>query len=103
MPKIEEFNMIAVKISFLSLLKDRIGVKELNMDLEDNATINDVFSKLFEKFGEDIKTVLVKKTGELNDQVVIMLNEKNIRSLDDLNTKIQNMDEITLLPAIAGG
>ncbi len=95
--------MIAVKISFLSLLKDRIGVKELNMDLEDNATINDVFSKLFEKFGEDIKTVLVKKTGELNDHVVIMLNEKNIRSLDDLNTKIQNMDEITLLPAIAGG
>jgi molybdopterin synthase sulfur carrier subunit len=95
--------MIAVKISFLSLLKDRIGVEELNMDLEDNATINDVFFKLFEKFGEDIKTVLVKKTGELNDHVVIMLNEKNIRSLDDLNTKIQNKDEITLLPAIAGG
>ncbi len=95
--------MIAVKISFLSLLKDRIGAKELNIDLEDNATVNDVFSKLFEKFGEDIKTVLVKKTGELNDHVVIMLNEKNIRSLDDLNTKIQNKDEITLLPAIAGG
>jgi molybdopterin synthase sulfur carrier subunit len=91
--------MIAVKISFLSLLKDRIGAKELNIDLEDNATVNDVFSKLFEKFGEDIKTVLVKKTGELNDHVVIMLNEKNIRSLDDLNTKINNKDEITLLPA----
>ncbi len=95
--------MIAVKISFLSLLKDRIGVKELNMDLEDNSTINDVFAKLFEKFGEDIKTVLVKKTGALNDHVVIMLNEKNIRSLDELNTKIQNKDEITMLPAIAGG
>ena len=95
--------MIAVKISFLSLLKDRIGVKELNMDLEDNSTINDVFAKLFEKFGEDIKTVLVKKTGDLNDHIVIMLNEKNIRSLDELNTKIQNKDEITMLPAIAGG
>ena len=95
--------MIAVKISFLSLLKDRIGVKELNMDLEDNSTINDVFTKLAEKFGDDIKTVLLKKTGDLNDHVVIMLNEKNIRSLDDLNTKIQNKDEITLLPAIAGG
>jgi hypothetical protein len=47
--------MIAVKISFLSLLKDRIGVEELNMDLEDNATINDVFFKLFEKFGEDME------------------------------------------------
>jgi molybdopterin synthase sulfur carrier subunit len=95
--------MIAVKISFLSLLRDRIGVKELNMDLEDNSTINDVFMKLIEKFGDDIKTVLVKKTGDINDHVVIMLNEKNIRSLDDLNTKIQNKDEITLLPAIAGG
>ena len=95
--------MIAVKISFLSLLKSRIGVKNLNMDLEDESTINDVFAKLFEKYGEDNKNVLVKKTGDLNDHVVIMLNEKNIRSLDDLNTKIQNMDEITLLPAIAGG
>jgi molybdopterin converting factor small subunit len=46
---------------------------------------------------------LIKQTGELNDHVVIMLNEKNIRSLDDLNTKINNKDEITLLPAIAGG
>ena len=94
--------MIAVKVSFLSLLRDRIGVKELNMNLEDNSNLNDVFSELFEKFGDDIKTVLVKKTGELNDQVIIMLNEKNIRSQGDLNTKIQNKDEITLLPAIAG-
>jgi MoaD family protein len=95
--------MIAVKISFLSLLKSRIGVKELNMDLEDESTINDVFTKLFEKYGENIKSVLVKKTGDLNDHVVIMLNEKNIRSLDELNTKIQNNDVIILLPAIAGG
>ena len=95
--------MIAVKISFLSLLKDRIGAKELNMDLEDESTINDVFVKLFEKYGEDIEKVLIKKTGDLNDQVVILLNEKNIRSLDKLDTKIRNNDEIILLPAIAGG
>ncbi len=95
--------MIAVKISFLSLLKDRIGVKELNMDLEDESTINDVFAKLFEKYGEDIEKVLIKKTGDLSDQVVIMLNEKSIRSLDNLDTKIRNNDEIILLPAIAGG
>ncbi len=95
--------MIAVKISFLSLLKDRIGVKELNMNLEDESTINDVFAKLFEKYGEDIEKVLIKKTGDLNDQVVIVLNEKNIRSLDNLDTKIRNNDEIILLPAIAGG
>jgi MoaD family protein len=95
--------MIAVKISFLSLLKSRFGVKELNMNLENDATINDVFAKLFEKYGEDIKSVIVKKSGDLNDHVVIMLNEKNIRSLDELNTKIHNNDEIMLLPAIAGG
>ncbi len=95
--------MIAVKISFLSLLKDRIGAKELNLDLEDESTINDVFTKLFDKFGDDIKNVLLKKTGDLNDQVVIVLNEKNIRSLNELNTKIHDNDEIILLPAIAGG
>ena len=95
--------MITVKISFLSLLKDRFGAKELNMDLEDESTIKNLFSKLFEKYGEDIKKLLIKKTGDLNDQVVIMVNEKNIRSLDNLDTKIHNNDEIIFLPAIAGG
>jgi MoaD family protein len=95
--------MIAVKISFLSLLKNKIGVKELTLDLEDQTTINDVFSKLIERLGKDIETVLFKKPGELNDQVVIMLNEKSLRSQDDLSTKIHHKDEISLLPAIAGG
>ncbi len=95
--------MITAKITFLSLLKDRIGAKELNMALEDQSTIKDLFSKLFEKFGEDMKKILIKNTGDLNDQVVIMINEKNIRSEDNLDTKIHNNDEIIFLPAIAGG
>lgn len=95
--------MITVKISFLSLLKDMIGAKELNMDLENESTIKDLLSKLFEKYGEDVKKLLIKKTGDLNDQVVIMINEKNIRSLDKFDTKIHNNDEIIFLPAIAGG
>lgn len=95
--------MITVKISFLSLLKDRIGTKELDMDLEDESTIKDLFSKLFEKYGEDIKKLLIKKTGDLNDHVFILLNEKNIRSLNKLDTKIHNNDEIIFLPLIAGG
>ena len=95
--------MITVRISFLSLLKDRFGAKELNMDLEDASTIKDLFSKLFEKYGENIKKLLIKKTGDLNDQVVIMVNEKNIRSLDKFDTKIHNNDKIIFLPAIAGG
>jgi len=95
--------MITAKISFLSLLRDRFGAKELNMDLEDESTIKDLFAKLFEKYGEDIEKLLIKKTGDLNDQVVIMVNEKNIRSLDNLDTKIHNNDEIIFLPAIAGG
>ena len=95
--------MITVRISFLSLLKDRFGAKELNMDLEDASTVKDLFSKLFEKYGESIKKLLIKKTGDLNDQVVIMVNEKNIRSLDKFDTKIHNNDKIIFLPAIAGG
>ncbi len=56
--------MITVKISFLSLLKDRFGAKELNMDLEDESTIKDLFSKLFEKYGEDIKKLLINRRSK---------------------------------------
>ncbi|MBY9020274.1 MAG: MoaD/ThiS family protein, partial [Candidatus Lokiarchaeota archaeon] len=35
--------------------------------------------------------------------VIITVNSKDIRTLDELNTEIQLDDEISFIPAIAGG
>ena len=41
--------------------------------------------------------------GELNRFVNVYLNDEDIRSLDNLDTALSAGDEISIVPAIAGG
>ena len=42
-------------------------------------------------------------TGLINKYIILCLNGKDIRTLENLNTVVSHHDEILLLPAIAGG
>ena len=46
---------------------------------------------------------LFKQPGELNRFVNIYVNDEDIRFLDNLNTPIKDGDEVSIVPAIAGG
>ncbi|MEE2777047.1 MAG: ubiquitin-like small modifier protein 1 [Acidobacteriota bacterium] len=46
---------------------------------------------------------LFSPEGQLNRFVNIYLNDEDIRFLDNLDTALSNGDEISIVPAIAGG
>lgn len=46
---------------------------------------------------------LLKEDGEFNPFVNIYLNDEDIRFLNGKNTPLKNTDEITVVPAVAGG
>jgi molybdopterin converting factor small subunit len=47
--------------------------------------------------------MIFKSSKDLSEYVIIAANGKDIRTLDGLNTKIHLEDEISFIPAIAGG
>ena len=66
------------------------------------ANVGEVLSALIGKF-DGMDKRLFKQPGELNRFVNIYVNDEDIRFLDNLNTPIKDGDDVSIVPAIAGG
>ena len=74
--------------------KDRVEV--------DGATLAEIIDGLDSEYS-GLKERLVDEAGELRYFVNIYLNGEDVRFLQGLNTGTQAGDEISIVPAVAGG
>ncbi len=68
----------------------------------DGCTVGEVLNNLKIK-AAGIETRLFKAPDQLNRYVNVYLNDEDIRSRENLQTPVKEGDEITIIPAIAGG
>lgn len=68
----------------------------------DAATIGEAITELQSRY-PGIKERLVDETGAVRRFVNVYVNEEDIRFLENQQTKLQDGDEISIIPAIAGG
>ena len=68
----------------------------------DGATVGDVFRALIAEH-PGLADNLIDETGQLHRFVNVYRNDDDIRYLDQLDTKVDNGDVISVLPAVAGG
>ncbi len=66
------------------------------------STVGEVFTDLVGTY-PGLKGQLIDDSGSLHKFVNVYLNDDDIRYLDQLDTKIAEGDEISILPAVAGG
>lgn len=92
-----------IKILFLSLLEDITGLNEISLNLNENSTVRDIIKELITNFGVEFENTILVSTGILSKYILLSLNGKDIRHYNNLDTILQDGDEIIFLPAIAGG
>ena len=68
----------------------------------DGGNVGEVLNNLKAQAG-GIETRLFKGPGQLNRFVNVYLNDEDIRFLKNLETPVKTGDEISIVPAIAGG
>ena len=68
----------------------------------DGSTIGEVVAAL-EAAYPGIKERLVDESGDLRHFVNIYLNGEDVRYLDGLNSAVGDKDELSIVPAVAGG
>jgi len=81
----------------LRTLTNGVDVAEIS-----GANVGEVLAALSAKF-DGMDKRLFKQPGELNRFVNIYVNDEDIRFLDNLNTPIKDGDDVSIVPAIAGG
>ena len=65
-------------------------------------TVQDAFNSLFEQFGQ-LREHLYDEKGQLRSFVNIYVNGEDVRLLDGLKTALKSGDEVSIVPAVAGG
>lgn len=65
-------------------------------------SVGEVLGTLTQRY-PDLGQRLFKAADELNRFVNIYVNDEDIRFLDNLNTSLNAGDELSIVPAIAGG
>jgi molybdopterin synthase sulfur carrier subunit len=91
---------MAVKVRIPTPLRKLTNEQEL-VQIEAK-TITEAVAQLQAKF-PGIQERLVDEKGEVRRFVNVYVNEEDIRFLQNQNTALKDGDEISIIPAIAGG
>ncbi len=67
----------------------------------DGATVGEVLDALYDRFGE--LRDRIAQDGGLRRFVNVYIGGEDIRFLDGLDSEVADGDEVTILPAVAGG
>jgi molybdopterin synthase sulfur carrier subunit len=75
---------------------------EIEVVNSDATTLREAVDKLEVEF-PGIKERIVDDTGEIRRFVNIYVNGEDVRFLDNLNTPLKPGDDVSIVPAVAGG
>lgn len=92
---------VSVKIMLFATLREKYGVKDLNVECD--GTLFDLIEKASKILGKSfLDEVYDKKQGKVRDNIIFMVNGRNIKDLGE-KIKIKDKDVIAIFPPIAGG
>ena len=74
---------------------------ESDTEVENAGTVGDVLDRLYERY--DGLRDRIAEDGDLRRFVNVYVGGEDIRFLDGLETSVEDGDEVTILPAVAGG
>ena len=91
---------MAVKIKLPTQLRDAAG-GATSVAVE-GGTVGEALDGIYASHGE-LRSRIADDSGELRRFVNVYLKGEDIRFLDGLATPVSDGDEVTILPAVAGG
>lgn len=91
---------MAVTVLLPTLLRPQAdGASSVSVD---GATVGEVFKNLVDQY-PGLSDNLLGEDGNLHKFVNVYRNDDDIRYLEQLDTAVSDGDEISILPAVAGG
>jgi molybdopterin synthase sulfur carrier subunit len=85
-------------------LKKTIGQARIQMTLAKGETVAGLLDRLTTTWGDELAAQLFQPGGRVpRTSIMLMVNGRSIRFLNQLDTVLKDGDELTILPPVGGG
>ncbi|EMA11389.1 molybdopterin synthase subunit MoaD [Haloarcula vallismortis] len=88
-----------IELRFFANFREAAGQKTVHREYESDLQAGDVLRQLSEEFTE----MDLFENGELREYLTILRNGTDITHLDGLETALEDGDELSVFPPVAGG
>ncbi len=89
-----------MKVLFFAYIRNYTNTKEITVEY--CSVLKDLLLKLCENYGPKFEK-LIFKDGHISDEIIILINGRNIVHLSGIDTLLCPEDEISIFPVVAGG
>jgi molybdopterin synthase sulfur carrier subunit len=103
MPPMSKEASISIKIKFFTTLREIVGKEDEQMRISEPATLETVLKQLSKKYGADFEDYVYDEFGKAREHLQFLINGKNALTGQGMITKLQEGDEIVILPPVGGG
>lgn len=96
--------MINVTVKVMGPLIKITGGSTISIELPDESTVWDLLDVLFERFGEEMKNEVMEEGGlDLAPYYKVLINGRNSKLMEYLETVLEDGQVVHVMPPIAGG
>jgi molybdopterin converting factor small subunit len=88
-----------MRIEFIGPLKKVAGVSELELTIDREKKLLEIFEML----PESVKKRILESSGKISPEIMILVNGVEVKSLGLENMHVKESDRIVLIPVIHGG
>lgn len=89
-----------VRILLHAMFKETVGQREILQEVSSDFTLRDMLDSLARKYGEEFKSIIDPKTGQVRLDTLVMLNGKSIRKPD---VQLRDNDVVMITVPVGGG
>ena len=93
-----------VKVKFFALVRELTGKREEVIDLDDQATVRTLLSKLVEEYGAKLSDYMFDPASkEPRGHLQFLMDGRNIALMQGLDTVLKEGASLAILPPVGGG
>ena len=89
-----------MRVKIFGTLRQVVGAKEVGVDAAD--TVRDVLERLTAEHPA-LRERILDDDGSLQSSITLLVNGRNVRFLNGLDTTVRENDQVALFPPVGGG
>jgi len=91
-----------MEVKVFATLRDVVGGKSVSVDVGSGISVQQLLAQVLDKYPA-LRPKLLTEDGQLNSAVHILVNGRDVRFLQGLETVVTAKDTVQMFPPVGGG